>query len=64
MSTVDINGFVNQVNLPTLTVLIQDSAPILVVEWQTICNMPVKEVLLGLIAAFYVLNMEYPKRII
>ena len=43
--------------------LIRDSPAILVVEHQIMCNMPLKEVPLGLMAAFYVFNMEYPKGI-
>ena len=61
--SVDINGIVRQVSLPTPTVLIRDSAAVLVVERQILCSLPVKEVPLGLLAAFYVFNMEYPKGI-
>ena len=38
--SVDINGIVRQVSLPIPTVVIRDSAPILVVEQQIICNKP------------------------
>ena len=61
--SVDINGIVRQVSLPTPTVLIRNSTAVLVVERQIICSIPVNEAPLGLLAAFYVFNIEYPKGI-
>ena len=55
---IDINGIIRQVSLPTPT---GDSAAILLVEHQIICNMLVKEVPLGLMAAFYVLIWNIQK---
>ena len=53
-----------KVQLPTPTLLVQgETAVTLVVERQILCSVPIKEVLLALLAAYYSFNIEYPKGI-
>ena len=62
-TSVDMEKAAMEVQLPSPTILLQDTAAVLVVERQILCSVPVKEAPLALLAAYYTFNMEYPKGI-